>query len=878
MRELPTGTVTFLFTDIEGSTRLVQRLGTDAARVVFEDGAELVRTAIHAYGGVEVRSTGDGAFAAFADATAAVAAADDAQRRLAAHPWPDDARPRVRIGMHTGQGTLGGDDYVGFDVHRAARVADAAHGGQVLLSATTAELVRGALPDGTTVRDLGAHRLKDLPRPERLHQLVIDGLPDEFPAPRSLGGEVVDLPLPLTSFVGRDPEIALAVELLETSRLLTLTGPGGTGKTRLAVQLARRLSESHAATHFVDLSAVRAPGVVLEEIASALNVGGPEPALERLRDHVADRPVLLVLDNLEQIVDAGPDIVALLATAPRLRAIATSRVPLRVSGEQELPVPALPGAPADGRPDRTGDPGNGPAVELFVDRAQAADPSFRLTPDTVTHVTAIVTHLDGLPLALELAASRVKVLPVQVMASRLAEDLGVLGRGALDLPERQRTLQACLDWSYELLDPAHRALLAHLSVFSGSFALSVAEQLLEGWSSTDLLEGVSALIDHSLLVLDDPDADPRFRMPVTIRDFARSRLSDHTDPDDVRRRHARIHLDLAEQARPDLTSDPATLEQLDRTNPDLRAAVSWAIERDDADTALQLCYALWRLWQMKGRLEEGRQLTGRALALRGGSPEARALGERAAGSVAYWQGRLADAQAHYTAALELAQTTSDGALIAESTFDLACTHLFHDVLDHERAAELLDDSRRRFEELGDARGVGGVLTAEGTLAMVLGDVERAQERLDRALRLHREQGDGFATKWTLGVMAGMHMRAGRYDEARPYIEENLRFARDSDDVGGAVIALRLLVPYEAGVGRTDRALTLLGAAQGLQDSLEGELLLPPDVSGEGLEGFEALEGLVAELRPEEIEAGMAAGRSMTLAEAAEYALQGEDGR
>ncbi len=425
--ELPTGTVTFVFTDIEGSTQLLQALG-ESYRGVQDAQSRIVRGAIDEAGGTVIRTEGDSFFAVFLTPGAAVGAVVAAQRALFSHDWPHGRPLRVRMGMHAGDGVLGGDDYIGIDVNEAARIAAAAWGGQVLLSEATTALVRGRLPHGVAIRSLGRHWLKDLPRDEELYDLVIDGLEGDFPPPRTLNAPT-NLPDELTSFVGREAEVDRVINLLSTTRLLTLTGPGGTGKTRLAVRVAAEiLTDFPHGAFFVDLAPVSDPALVIPTIAVALQIreeGWERPVEESLKDYLRDRRLLLVLDNFEQVLDAAPLVTDLLVSAPALKVLVTSRAPLRVRGEQDVPVAPLD-VPDPHKLSRLEDLVENDGVALFSDRATAVSPDFRLTEENAPQVAAIVSRLDGLPLAIELAASRSAVLSPATMLERMERRLPLL--------------------------------------------------------------------------------------------------------------------------------------------------------------------------------------------------------------------------------------------------------------------------------------------------------------------------------------------------------------------------------------------------------------------------------------------------------------------
>ena len=481
MTDLPTGTVTFLFTDIEGSTGLLQALG-DRYAAVLDEHAAIVRRAVADGGGVEVSTHGDAFFVVFASPSGAVRAAVAAQRGLASHDWSPGPPVRVRMGVHTGEGILGGDDYVGIDVHRAARVADAAHGGQVLLSDAARGLVEHALGADASLRDLGVHRLRGITDPERLHELVIEGLASDFPAPRTLDARPSNLPLQLTSFVGREEEIAEVERLLGQTRLLTLTGPGGSGKSRLALRVAAELlPRFRDGSCFVDLSPVTDPALVPAVVANALGVpeAAGRPILDGVKDHLRHRELLQVVDNFEQVAEAGPVIEELLTAAPKLRTMVTSRVVLSVRGEQEYAVPPLHVPDPERLPTGLSALGAVEAVRLFTERALAASPRFALTEQNAPVVAEITARLDGLPLAIELAATRTKVLTPEQILSRLKRRLSILTSGPRSLPERQRTLRAAIAWSYDLLDPVERRLFARLSVFSGGWGFESAEAVCD---------------------------------------------------------------------------------------------------------------------------------------------------------------------------------------------------------------------------------------------------------------------------------------------------------------------------------------------------------------------------------------------------------------
>lgn len=556
---LPRGTVTFLFTDVEGSTRLWEE-HPDAARPALARHDALIEQAVISNAGqlVRPRGEGDSRFAVFPRATDGVAAARDIQLALANEPWATPTPLRVRIALHTGEADLREGDYYGSEVNRCARLRTLAYGGQVLLSQATYILVRDAVPSGVEVRDLGAHRLKDLQRPEHVYQLVISGLASDFPPLRSLGTVPNNLPMQLSSFIGREREIKQVKELLTRTRLLTLTGPGGTGKTRLSLQVAAEVvDEFKDGAWFVDLSMIKDPPAVMQAIARALGVRelGERPMQEVLQDYLRDKQLLLILDNFEQVIDAAPLVKELLVNAPRIQVLVTSRILLRVTGEQGYEVPqfTLP------------DPAHLPpleqlsqydAVRLFIERARAFKADWDITNENAPAVAEICYRLDGLPLAIELAAARVRVLPPAKILAQLDHRLSFLKSPARDLPARQQTLRGALDWSYDLLSTEEQTLFRRFAVFAGGATLEAIEAVCNGAGDVDVLTGIESLVDKSLIRRSEAEQEPRFRLLETIREYALSRLDeDAVLGANTRRAHATYFADLTAGQRERLVGD-----------------------------------------------------------------------------------------------------------------------------------------------------------------------------------------------------------------------------------------------------------------------------------------------------------------------------------
>jgi predicted ATPase/class 3 adenylate cyclase len=524
-------TVTFLFTDIEGSTRLLQALG-DRFGDVLERHRELIRDAVAAQGGEEVGTEGDSFFVTFPSATGAIAAVVAAQRALAEEPWPDGSPVRVRMGLHTGEADYTDGTYIGLDVHRAARISAAGHGGQVLISEATRALTESSLARDVTVRDLGTHRLKDLDAPEHLYQLVIAGLPADFPSVRTTDATPNNLPAQLTSFLGREREILEISDLLSRSRLLTLTGPGGTGKTRLSIEVARRAMDRFPdGVFFVPLSPLNEVELVAPTIAHALGLpdrGGRMPE-QRILDHVGDKRVLLVLDNFEQLVAAAPVVNELLGKAVNLTVLVTSRETLHLYGEQEYPVPPL-GLPPTGALRGSADAdavSQYEAVALFIERATGVKPDFRVTNQNAPALAELCVRLDGLPLAIELAAARIRILTPDQILHRLGDRLDLLAGGGSDRPERQKTLRGAIAWSYDLLDDAEQRLFAGLSVFVGGATLEAVEDVCGPFVQGDVLDAIVSLVEKSLVrQRSADDGEARFSMLHTIHEYATERAEE----------------------------------------------------------------------------------------------------------------------------------------------------------------------------------------------------------------------------------------------------------------------------------------------------------------------------------------------------------------
>jgi predicted ATPase/class 3 adenylate cyclase len=820
---LPTGTVTFLFTDVQGSTRLAQQLGERWPAVLGRHN-QIVGEAVTAQEGVVFGTEGDAVFAVFPTSPRAVAAAVAAQRALASEPW--DGEPvRVRMGLHSGEGSVSGDSYVGIDVHRVARIANAGHGGQVLMSAASRMLAEAALPDGVALRDLGEFRLKDLSRPEQLAALIIEGLPSDFPALRTLDAVPNNLPTQLTTFLGRQRELQEASELLESARLLTLTGPGGTGKTRLSLQLAADATERfHDGVYFVPLGAIVNPSLVLPTIAQALGMPDPGGALDRLSEQLAGKQLLLVLDNFEQVIDAAPQIGELLTRLPDARVLATSRSPLRIYGEQEYPVPPL------ALPDPRHLPdlevlGQFASVALFVERAMAVRPGFAVDPSNAPAIAEICVRLDGLPLAIELAAARVRVLSPQAILSRLGDRLSLLAGGSTNLPERQQTLRGAIDWSHELLERADRLAFARLSVFAGGSDLAAVERVaLADWppdagSAPDAVEAVSSLLDKSLLRQEmDASGEPRFQMLESIRAYASERLAQLEPGAETQRRHADYYLAMAEgmAGRVFGSDQKGALDTFEQDHDNLRAAVAYAIDHADADRAMRLLAATWRFWQMRGYLPEARDTADRVLALPGGTPDVRMQALDAAGGIAYWQGDIMRARAWYQEQGAIAEELRDEAAIAEARYNESFTFTFN-ATEQAHGRELANEAVDRFRRLDDRRGVGKALW--GVVNSYVYDVNPgpAVELVEESISIARELDDRFQLGWALftrGLLAGF---AGQTELARSSYEEAIAIFRETDDLTGYALVLDGFAALEWTHGDHELAMRIAGAASELEN-------------------------------------------------------------
>jgi predicted ATPase/class 3 adenylate cyclase len=885
MREgpsLPTGTVTFLFTDIEGSTRMLDRLGTEYP-AILETHQALLRRAFSAHGGVEIATEGDSFFVVFPSAPEAVAAALEGQRALAENRWPDQATVRVRMGLHTGEGILGADNYVGVDVHRAARIAATGHGGQVVASTATVSLVERAAPEGVAFVDLGKHRLKDLPHPEHLYQVAAPGLGEEFPALRSMDARPNNLPTQLTSFVGRVAEIEEVKSLLGQTRFLTLTGPGGTGKTRLSLQVASDLLSSFVdGAFFVALAPITDPALVAPTIAASLGLretSKHEP-MDSVIDYLREKSLLLVMDNFEQVLAAADVVGQLLTSTEAVKVLATSREPLGIHGEREYPVPPL-GLPDPARLPPLEGLSQYAAVELFIERAEGVKPGFTVTKENAPAIAEISARLDGLPLAIELAAARVKVLTPEAILGRLGHSLTLLTGGARDLPARQQTLQDAIAWSYDLLDEPERRLFARLAVFVGGFSLEAAEAICnpDGELGLDTLDGVASLTNKSLLRPMDAEAgEQRFFMLETIREYAVDRLADDPGGEALRDRHADFFLDEAGRALPELTGADQIhwLESLSLEHDNFRSALGWLRARGDAERAQRLAGTLWRFWQMRGHLREGLERLTSILDMAGARdhPEARAAALEGAGGLAYWMG-LPSAKGFYEECLAIRRGLPDRAALAEAMYNLSFTDVFTRKSGDRRieeARQLLDESLAIFRELGDERGIAKALWGLGDVLYEEGNVEAAERPMREALAMHRQQGDRFGVTWDLFLLGLDLIKLDRIEEARGALEESLSILGEARDISGIPLVLAGLSRVSMIEGRKERAVRLAGAAAAIEEEHGGGLA----AINEAVEEWESQRRAVTS--EEEYERLWAEGQAMSIEEAIGYGLEAASAR
>ena len=806
--DLPSGLITYLFTDVQGSTPLWQRHPIEMKDVMARHDS-LIISAVEESGGIVVRPRGEGdsIFAVFASATDAVAAACSAQQLIQKEEWPDGIAISVRMAVHTGESELREHDYYGAAVNRCARLRSIAHGGQILVSEATAQLVRDGLSGEISLRDMGSHRLKDLQRPEQVFQLTHPGLPADFPALNSLDSHPNNLPVQLTSFFGREEEIDEVNSLLSTARLVTLLGAGGSGKTRLSQEIGVSIIDDYPdGVWFVGLAALSDPKMLRPHVAEIFNVGE-----DALNGFLGGKSVLIIVDNCEHLVAAAASLVQSLLSSPDVKVIATSREALNLAGERIFQVPPLP------IPENKADQviiAGCPSVDLFVERAQSASPAFQLTASNADSVNQIVRRLDGIPLAIELAASRVKLLQPAEIASRLDESFKLLTGGPVDVLPHHQTLERAIDWSYDMLDPEQQMLFRQLSVFRGGFTLDACGAVMGTEDEFEALDALGDLVDKSLVLTTPSEEETRYYLLEPLRQYAASKLT----PDEVAvagSRHAHHFQDLAERAAPELHGPRQRewLARLETEHDNLRAALSWGLEIGDVELAQRTASALFWFWIVRRHVDEGTEWLDRVLAVEGSPSTARAYALLRSGFISTMV-RLDDlegcrAQIHEARRQFIETGDAQGVMTAEN-YDAVMLWWQRDFEASSRGlTEVQAAHRSNGFEWGDAF-CGWFL---GSIAWLMGDITQANEHYNRSLELYRRVGDLTFIAWTLLPLANISLRSGELDQAKALYEQSLPIMRDIGDlhgVGAVLLGLGMLAQLR---GNTDEAQSLLTEAQ-----------------------------------------------------------------
>ncbi len=908
----PTGTVTFLFTDIEGSTKRWEAY-PQQMRAALQRHDTILRSAIERHSGHVFKTMGDAFCAAFSSPNDAIQATLDAQHALHREPWPQGiGSVAVRAALHTGTPEEWDGDYFGPPVNRVARLLSAGHGGQTLLSLATQELVRDDLPAGVELLDMGERRLKDLFRPEHVFQLLAQDLPSNFPSLKTLDARPNNLPTQPNPLVGREKEAREAAGILRKpgTRMLTLTGPGGTGKTRLGLQMAADMvDEFDDGAMFVDLSALLESALVVPTIARVLGVQeqGATPLVDTLKEYLKEKQMLLVLDNFEQVLEAGKQIASLLQSASRLKVLATSRIPLRLQAEREYAVAplSLPDTRQGHLPSLEQLTQYG-AVRLFIERAQAVKADFEVTNDNAPSVAEICVRLDGLPLAIELAAARVKMLPPQAMLSRLQNRLKMLTGGAKDLTARQQTLRGAIDWSYDLLGEGHKQLFQRMAVFQGGRTLEGLEAVCNseelqvyGQLQVEVFDGVETLLSSSLIQQrEDVDGESRFWMLETIHEYAKEKLEESGELDALEREHALFFMRLAEQAEPHLTGKKQVewMGRVEEEHDNLRAALRWAMKggSDSAnannakndervEAGLRIGGALYRFWLVRGYWGEGRDalegLLTRARGVVGCSSGVMAKALNLAGTLFYMQGDYTTARSLYEESLALNREIGDNSGIALSLGGLGIVAQMQG--DNATARPLLEEGLALRRELGDKGGIANSLGGLGIVAQMQGDYFTARSLYEESLALNREIGDKNGIAGCLGNIGNLEYSMGEYGSALSHYKESLLAFLEMGDkhniawclggVGGARAQIgqrRQTGEVEKEVEEVERGARLLGAAEALLKEI-GSVLEPVDrIPYDG--GVSSARSVLGEVRFERLRHE---GQAMSMEQAIEYALE-----
>jgi predicted ATPase/class 3 adenylate cyclase len=824
MTTFPTGTVTFLFTDIEGSTRLAQE-HPEQWEALRQRHHAILRSAMDAQQGYIFHIIGDAFCVAFDTARQALSAALQAQASLHTEDW-GDMPIKVRMGIHTGKAEIQDNgDYSGYlTLSRVQRLMSAGHGDQTLISQETKLYVENELPANVSLRDLGEHQLKDLIRPEHIYQVNGADLPSDFPALKALDARLNNLPTQLTPFIGREQEIASVSDLIRNPdvRLVTLTGPGGTGKTRLSLQVASAVFKQFPdGIYFVPMAETTDRDLAVSRIAQVLDVreGNGRFLIDTLKDYLGNKNLLLILDNFEQLAGAASLTTDLLVAAPKIKLLISSRIVLRMRGEHEFPVLPL----------EIPDPANLPALEqlqqnesiqLFIQRARAANPKFALTKENASAVAEICQTLEGLPLAIELAAARIKVVPPQAMLAKLGNRLSFLTGGAGDLPARQQTLRNTLDWSHSLLSDREKTLFARLGIFAGGFSLEAAEAVCNQDGTLDVLGGVEILLNNSLLRQEeDPGSGARFRMLETVREYALEQLEKQAELASVTRVHALYYINkiAVEVGFKLFSSESVTwLDWLESEHDNIRAALAWAQESAEADDLkTMLLFSLSWFWYRRGYMHEGRVWAERFLETKWAAPGTPGRAGALLGSamLALWQGNAKTAIVEAEECLALFQRQENERFMPAALLELGVVNI--NMGNDTAAHPLLKEAGSLFLEAGERLFYAVSLVHLGNVALGLGHPLEARQWLEKALPITREVGDQWGVSFALNNLGEVARVLGDYNQARQYYEESeslLRVMGDPGDLARLVHNLGSVAQHE---GNFEKARSLYSESLGM---------------------------------------------------------------